>query len=264
MASMALDALFATRLLAALAPLGDSTEHEKKGTVHVSRGGRRLVSIMHAPVKSRGRMLNKLFNAEDHMHKPRPRPKANVDTVRAGLVVYDADMVDTVLEAVGSGVGPYLRTKNLFAEGATANFGYRTILANLQLVSGLTIGQVFGGANRATWQAWGDAQKAMNDEAPAHVRAVLRALNADAGRWYDDDNRWMSAAPLNIAAEVQIIYEPYLSKGRQLSHLPYKVVRCETLSELARDAGGKRISLEDLRTAEASCGRIVGDLLASP
>lgn len=262
---MALDALFATKLLAALAPLGDATEHDelKKSTVHVLRGGKRLVSIMHAPVKSRGRMLNKLFNAEDHMHKPRPRPKANVDTVRAGLVVHDADMVESVLAAVGGGVGPYRRTKNLFADGATANFGYRTILANLQLVSGLSIADVFGGANRDTWQGWGDAQKTLDDEAPAHVRAVLRALNADAGRWYDEANRWVAAAPLNIAAEVQIVYEPYLTKGRALSHLPYKVMRCETLSELARDAGGKRVSLKKLRSAEDACGRIVLDLLSS-
>ena len=46
---------------------------------------------------------------------------------------------------------------------------------------------------------------------------------------------------------VQLIYQPYLDKGRKLSHLPYKVVRCETKGELARDAGGKKQSAEGCR-----------------
>ena len=66
----------------------------------------------------------------------------------------------------------------------------------------------------------------------------------------------MPDAPLNIAAEVQLIYEPYLSKGRKLSHLPYKVVRCASAAELARDAGGKKQSAEvraAVRAAEREC-----------
>ena len=61
-------------------------------------------------------------------------------------------------------------------------------------------------------------------------------------------------------AEVQLIYQPYLDKGRKLSHLPYKVVRCETASELARDAGGKKQSAEvraAVKAAERACMDIV-------
>ena len=43
---------------------------------------------------------------------------------------------------------------------------------------------------------------------------------------------------------MQLIYTPYLAKGRKLSHLPYKVVRCDSASELVRDAGGKQQSAE--------------------
>ena len=73
----------------------------------------------------------------------------------------------------------------------------------------------------------------------------------------------MAALPLNIAAEVQLIYRPYLDRGRKLSHLPYKVVRCAAPSELARDAGGKRAVDEVQREAARRCGEIVEQLLAS-
>ena len=71
----------------------------------------------------------------------------------------------------------------------------------------------------------------------------------------------MAALPLNIAAEVQLIYKPYLERGRKLSHLPYKVVRCAAPSELARDAGGKRAVGERQREAARACGEIVEGLL---
>ena len=73
----------------------------------------------------------------------------------------------------------------------------------------------------------------------------------------------MAALPLNIAAEVQLIYKPYLERGRKLSHLPYKVVRCAAPSELARDAGGKRAVGESQREAARACGEIVEGLLAA-
>ena len=70
--------------------------------------------------------------------------------------------------------------------------------------------------------------------------AQRRGLLATSGEWFDEHNAGVAALPLNIAAEVQLIYKPYLERGRKLSHLPYKVVRCAAPSELARDAGGKR------------------------
>ena len=53
-----------------------------------------------------------------------------------------------------------------------------------------------------------------------------------------------------------------VDQGRKLSHLPYKVVRCDDPSELARDAGGKHHAAErevhgEVKAAEARCGRIV-------
>ena len=52
-----------------------------------------LVRARATQVKSHDRMLNKLESADDHRDKPLPRPKWNVDTVRAGVIVHDAALL---------------------------------------------------------------------------------------------------------------------------------------------------------------------------
>eukprot|EP00964_Phaeocystis_antarctica_P012301 scaffold6800_cov67-Phaeocystis_antarctica.AAC.1 len=168
-----------------------------------------------------------------------------------------------VLEAVGAHVGRFLRSKNAFREDAEVSYGYRAFLGNLQLESGLTVGDVFGGEQRAKWQALAEAGRAADGAEPIEVKHVLDALLATRGTQDDEDNAGVAALPLNIAAEVQLIYKPYLEKGRKLSHLPYKVVRCAAPSELARDAGGKRAVGEAQREAARACGEIVEGLLAT-
>ena len=226
-------------------------------------GGAPLLTIMRAPVKSRARMLNKLESAEDHRDKPLPRPKFNVDTVRAGVVVEDAGVMAAALAAIDARVGRLLRSKNAFRADAEVSYGYRAFLGNLQLESGLTVGEVFGGEQRAKWQALAEAGRAADAAEPGEVKCVLDALLATCGGWFDEHNAGVAALPLNIAAEVQLIYKPYLERGRKLSHLPYKVVRCAAPSELARDAGGKRAVGEAQREAQRVCGEIVEGLLAA-
>ena len=95
---------------------------------------------------------------------------------------------------------------------------------------------------------------------PDSARALEREGGVSSTTFDAADNASLPGAPLNIAAEVQLIYKPYLEQGRRQSHLPYKVVRCETVGELARDAGGKRQSdeaREAVRKAEAACMGIV-------
>ena len=212
-------------------------------------------------------MLNKLESADDHRDKPLPRPKWNVDTVRAGIIVHDAALLAQVYDAIAAHVGIFLRVKNAFAEGAVVNYGYRAILGNLRLESGLTVRRVFGGAHTATWKALAEARMAIDALAPHKMDEVLVSLLANTGQWYDKHNADTPDLPLNIAAEVQLIYQPYLDKGRKLSHLPYKVVRCETAPELARDAGGKKQSAEvraAVKAAERACMDIVMAELRAP
>ena len=180
--------------------------------------------------------------------------------MRAGVVVEDASRMAEVLEAITAHVGPLLRSKNGFRRDADVSYGYRAFLGNLKLESGLTVGDVFGGENRKKWEAWAEAGRAADGAEPAQVKAVLDALLATSGSWWDKHNAGIAALPLNIAAEVQLIYRPYLDQGRKLSHLLYKVVRCLFASELSRDAGGKRAVSEEKKAAARVCGAIVGEM----
>ena len=263
MASLALDDPFVDRVVEALKPFGDGVVKvdDGKGTIRITKGGQPLIDITRAPVKSHGRMNNKLESAEDHMHKPLPRPMWNIDTIRLGVVVYDPRLIAAVYAAIDGKVGSAIRVKNAFAVGAEVNYGYRAILCNLRFESGVTVREVFGGAQRAKWVALGEARRAIDGAAGVKVEVVLEALLANTEEpvtrgFQNQANASMPDAPLNIAAEVQLIYEPYLSKGRKLSHLPYKVVRCASAAELARDAGGKKQSAEvraAVRAAEREC-----------
>ena len=182
--------------------------------------------------------------------------------MRAGVVVEDASRMAEVLEAITAHVGPLLRSKNGFRRDADVSYGYRAFLGNLKLESGLTVGDVFGGENRKKWEAWAEAGRGADAKEPVEVKAVLDALLATSGDDFDGDNAGIAALPLNIAAEVQLIYRPYLDNGRKLSHLLYKVVRCLFASELSRDAGGKRAVSEEKKAAARVCGAIVGEGLA--
>ena len=182
--------------------------------------------------------------------------------MRAGVVVEDASRMADVLAAITAHVGPLLRSKNGFRRDADVSYGYRAFLGNIKLESGLTVGDVFGGENRKKWEAWAEAGRAADSKEPHEVQAVLNALLATDGQWTDEYNAGIAALPLNIAAEVQLIYRPYLDRGRKLSHLLYKVVRCLFASELSRDAGGKRAVSEEKKAAARVCGAIVGEGLA--
>ncbi len=266
--SLALDDLFISRLRAALAPLGDGTWREGETTdagKPITRirdaAGKVLIDIRRAPPKAMARMLNKLGN--DHRAKARPRPKWNVDAVRALVVVHNADLFAPVYAAIGRGVGRYLRVKNGFAS-PESTFGYRAVLANVAVESGLTVQQVFGGTQRSLWQALGTARAALGDgEAKAEYEELLDALLATSTEWYDAHNAGVRATAVNTVAEVQLVYRPYFEQGRKLSHLPYKVVRCHSSAELVFDASGKRGQLDPaFQAAERACMAIVERVLS--
>jgi hypothetical protein len=77
-------------------------------------------------------------------------------------------------------------------------------------------------------------------------------------------NASVPGAEVCIAAEVQLIFEPYVRLGRKKSHLPYKVVRCERPSELMRDAASKSKAEEsgDIAIAMRECAGLCEALLA--
>tara|TARA_B100000795_G_scaffold262444_1_gene240389 strand:- start:796 stop:1026 length:231 start_codon:yes stop_codon:yes gene_type:complete len=74
----------------------------------------------------------------------------NLDTIRAGVVIFDPDMGAEVIDAIGKKVGTFIRIKNTFHpdhDGAST-FYYRTVLGNLTLESGKTCRDIF---NHDVW-----------------------------------------------------------------------------------------------------------------
>ena len=175
------------------------------------------VSVKAAPIKGLAQMRNKVSN--DHAMKKRPRPMHNIDTVRAGVVVNDASLMEDVFDAIGAEVGPWLRVKNNYrsAFNAKESYGYRALLGNLTHSSGMTCGEIFGGDNNAAWLALKATLDSTSDR--SRVGFALDALV--------DEDKGCRDVECKIAAEVQIIYKPYLTEGRVKSHLYYKIVRCK-------------------------------------
>ena len=208
--SMALDQGYVAKLKKALAKFGDR------------------VSVKAAPIKGLPRMRNKLADPDDHALKKRPRPMHNIDTIRAGVVVEDASIIEEVFDTIGKEVGMWLRVKNNYrpAFDSKMSYGYRALLGNLKYESGVTCGALFG-ENDTAWRYLMESLPAEGDH--SGLGCAIEALQKDA----------MADTPVNIAAEVQLIYEPYLTLGRKKSHLHYKVVRCAAPSDLVRDAAAK-------------------------
>jgi len=198
-----------------------------------------------APPKAFSRMYNKLQNKEEHGDPtiPKPRPMKNVDINRLGVSVDDADEVDRVFKAIKSKY-KILRVKNTHDPSGDGYGAYRSLLVNFVYEPGLTYRDIFGlspgyqdskntgdddtlcySASDATSQRWLDHVKLM--------KPTFDWLWGLEGLWRVARND--GSRPFRIAAEVQIILKPYM-RGRLLSHLMYKISRCETgPSEMARD-----------------------------
>jgi len=228
-----------------------------------------------APPKAFSRMYNKLQNKLEHGDPtiPKPRPMKNVDINRLAVSVDDADDVDRIYKAIKSKY-KILRVKNTHDPSSEGYGAYRSLLVNFAYEPGLSYREVFGlspgyqdfkntagasdqdsySASDATSQKWLDHVKLMK---PAFdwlwgLQGLWRVARKDGDR------------PFRIAAEVQIILKPYM-RGRLLSHLMYKISRCETgPSEMARDfARGFQEDSPELIATRESVINIAGEVRAA-
>ena len=162
---------------------------------------------------------------------------------QVGVVFHDKSLLQLVYDAIDQQVGNFLRVKNNYNTDFDPNisYGYRALLGNLKFESGQTVGSVFLQNERA----WLDLARHMNLE--DSWNEVLMAFGG------------MADQPLNMSAEVQLVYEPYVSQGRTLSHIHYKIVRCETASELLRDAKKphKNMLTKEAQAAVAACASLL-------
>lgn len=190
-----------------------------------------------APSKTFGRMFNKLNNKADHGDDsiPKPRPARNVDVIRAGIEVSKWQQVEEALSILQSKYR-ILRVKNSHDPHVPGFGGYRSVLVNFAYDTGLRFSEVFGNTcgfdqtqakfvvEESLGQRWLDYVSSLHQ--PIDWKWGLVGL-CQASRRQD--------ATIVMSAEVQIIYEPYMA-GRSLSHLLFKISRCETgPDEMVRD-----------------------------
>jgi len=227
LAALAVNELFAADLKALLNPSAMS------------------VVIHEAPPKTYGRMFNKLVNKHEHGDPsiPKPRPMKNIDVIRMGISVDTADEVVSVFNAIKSKYR-ILRVKNTHDPSLLGFGGYRSVLVNFAYGSGLTVGEVFGKSegykkdDREDFKPIdghqpGDATSHMWYDYCMQMKPSSDWLWGLEGLWRAD--RHEPDRQLLISGEVQIILKNYM-QGRTLSHLLYKISRCETgPSEMARD-----------------------------
>jgi len=205
----ALESTFAHDMLELFAPVPGTTLHT-------------------APAKTFVRMINKLRNPCDHGARelPKPRPALNVDVLRFSLEVASPQAMHKAFSVLKSKFR-ILRTRNNHT-AASAVQGCRCLVVHFAYEAGLTFKELFGDTllhspcerwtmHDSSGRAW--FQYASGLAPQEDWRIALQGLCHAA--------RTQPKAEIVLAAEVQLIYAPYLSE-RRLSDLLLKIQRCET------------------------------------
>mmetsp|Transcript_27652 Transcript_27652/g.82507 ORF Transcript_27652/g.82507 Transcript_27652/m.82507 type:complete len:851 (+) Transcript_27652:71-2623(+) len=194
--------------------------------------------LRHPPIKSRTRMRNKLGDPDDHLHKRRPRPAHNIDTMRCAATFADARNLTRGFSALVEAFGTPVRVKNGFRPEFEPHrsYGYRSVMLNLRFDTRVTFEEVFGGGQdhevTAEWDFIAEGQASR--ESSLAKQRILR-------EWFRHEA--VRPARIAMAAEVQLILAPYL-QARKESHLLYKVARCQTANALVSDAAGRALAGE--------------------
>ena len=77
--------------------------------------GETISELQTPPIKSYGRMRNKMFSADDHRFRNYPRPEWNVDINRVLAVARDPESMTEAAEALSSTCGGVAKQKNGFS-----------------------------------------------------------------------------------------------------------------------------------------------------
>ncbi len=193
--------------------------------------------VHRAPPKNCQRMMNKLLNPTDHGDPAGtiPRPAKNVDIIRSCVVVPRWEDVEV---AYGTLQRKYrvLRVKNAFREGD----GFKTLLVNFAYAPGIKWGDIFGAGRFDSSVPGLDAGHVADDAAGGMWLDYIKSLPQFPSWAWALQALWNIAgeqpeAEVIVAAEVQVMYEPYML-GRAQSHVLFKIARCATgPAEMVRD-----------------------------
>mmetsp|Transcript_12489 Transcript_12489/g.29419 ORF Transcript_12489/g.29419 Transcript_12489/m.29419 type:complete len:805 (+) Transcript_12489:133-2547(+) len=206
-----------------------------------------------APSKTFQRMMNKLLNPKEHGDPTikQPRSMRNIDVLRLGCIFNDANKV---LEAYAALKAKFkiVRVKNSNDPDKPGFGGYRSILVNFAYDSGITFKDLYGDTGSGT----GGDVKDVTDENGKLWHTYQKTLGSSLDCKWCLPPLWYAARQepnrnIIIVSEVQMIYEPYM-KGRELSHLLYKIARCETgPAEMVRDFAAESFKKSSAADKEA-------------
>jgi len=221
------------------------------------------VELGNTPPKGFTRMFNKLMNPAEHGDPriPKPRPMRNLDIIRAMVTVKEPQDVQRVYMAIKSRYN-VVRVKNNYDPATGEGFGgYRNLLVNFAFNTGVSLSDMFGHGSY-TYDAKDGERKHKAADSTAEVWLnYCKALRPVSDWCFAMQALWRAARlepdrKLVIVAEVQIILKPYM-RGRELSHMLYKISRCGTgragLAEMSRDfAVSFRETTPELAKAQAA------------
>jgi len=226
------------------------------------------VEVVEAPPKNYTRMFNKLMNPVEHGDPtiPKPRPMRNIDVLRIGLVISNPDDLEKAYLSLKSRYR-ILRVKNNHDPGAGEGFGgYRNLLINFAYDTGVKIKDLFGEGQYAMREDGERWHMSLNSTGEKWMR-YCRAMRPSSDWSWGIQAFWRAARReperrLIIAGEVQMILADYM-QGRHLSHLLYKISRCDSgtvgASEMARDFAAsfteKSQELEDAQAEACAIAR---------
>mmetsp|Transcript_35540 Transcript_35540/g.80183 ORF Transcript_35540/g.80183 Transcript_35540/m.80183 type:complete len:793 (-) Transcript_35540:159-2537(-) len=231
------------------------------------------VEVVEAPPKNYTRMFNKLMNPLEHGDPSiaKPRPMRNIDVLRIGLVISSPDDLEKAYLSLKAR-HRILRVKNNHDPGAGEGFGgYRNLLINFAYDTGVRIKDLFGEGYYGVGDNGERRHLSLNATGEKWMR-YCRELKP----WLDWSwgvQAWWRAGRreperrLIIAGEVQMILADYM-QGRHLSHLLYKISRCDSgtvgACEMARDfAASFTEKSSELEDAQAEACAIAQSLRAA-
>ena len=203
--------------------------------------GDNISELQTPPIKSYGRMRNKMFSADDHRFTPLPRPQKNVDINRVLAVCHSPESMIQAAQAVSDASGGVAKQKNGFGLAehvAASQFHLRLVMLSMVFeMPSQAQDDVGRTMTYAELAALPSVKKMWDDYAKEPPKAGEAGCEWDsdvaAARTFlqSDD---VASLPVHIIAEIQMVL-PLTCEVRHKMHELYKVARADTDKQLYLD-----------------------------
>ena len=201
--------------------------------------GDTISELQTPPIKSYGRMRNKMFSADDHRFRDYPRPEWNVDINRVLAIAFDPESMTRAAEALSRASGGVAKQKNGFAlTEAQAAPQYHLRLVMISVLFGMPAPDGSGRVQTYAELVADPRVKKMWDD-----YALKPPQAGEPGCEWDADvaaaRAWLESKKVGkqlvqMISEVQMVL-PLTCAVRHKMHELYKVARADTDKQLYLD-----------------------------